>query len=351
MHHGGSFGTYMQNKINKLQEQFETDAHAGLCEASAEKTCIFQGVSVWVNGRTVPSREEIKHLIAIHGGRFEAYYSRSTVSHIICSYLPDAKVKHHAKERNPTPIVRPEWISDSIKAGQLLPHTRYSLQQLSIAPGQQQLQLGVSHNTISRPGTMMNDPSVQGDTYQHGLIPSNLHLQEQPGQPDPSSWLGTRNGEQQHHQHNGPETEEIEDAQPSQHQDQYEYEDTEDQPAPGQPSNSPYDPSELAAAHRIAAKLRCGCDVLRGPVRSTATDPGGGAAFVDTYFKSSRLHFIGTWKSRLERLIVSGEVGSNAPAPAAVGPGRSRTIIHLDMVSQGGEFFYVTFVHVTFYIG
>jgi hypothetical protein len=43
------------------------------------------------------------------------------VTHIICSNLPDAKVKHLQKERSPTPIVRPEWIVDSLQAGAVLP--------------------------------------------------------------------------------------------------------------------------------------------------------------------------------------------------------------------------------------
>lgn len=37
--------------------------------------------------------------MALHGGRFENYYSRSTVTHIICSNLTDAKVKIFEKER------------------------------------------------------------------------------------------------------------------------------------------------------------------------------------------------------------------------------------------------------------
>ena len=45
----------------------------------------------------------------------------SAVTHIICSNLPDAKVKHLQKERSPTPIVRPEWIVDSLQAGAVLP--------------------------------------------------------------------------------------------------------------------------------------------------------------------------------------------------------------------------------------
>ena len=37
--------------------------------------------------------------MALHGGRFENYYYRDRVTHIICSNLTDAKIKAYAKER------------------------------------------------------------------------------------------------------------------------------------------------------------------------------------------------------------------------------------------------------------
>lgn len=43
------------------------------------------------------------------------------VTHVVCANLPDAKVKQLARERDPTPHVRPEWVVDSIKAARLLP--------------------------------------------------------------------------------------------------------------------------------------------------------------------------------------------------------------------------------------
>ena len=82
--------------------------------------------------------------MAQHGGVFENYYARANVTHIICSNLTDQKVKNYAKERcvlrwlvwrcrqqlaermhvfcrDPKPIIRPEWIVDSIAAGRRLP--------------------------------------------------------------------------------------------------------------------------------------------------------------------------------------------------------------------------------------
>ena len=37
--------------------------------------------------------------MALHGGLYQNYYSRSSVTHIVCGNLPDAKVKHYERER------------------------------------------------------------------------------------------------------------------------------------------------------------------------------------------------------------------------------------------------------------
>ena len=94
MHHGGSFGSYMALKNTKLREQFESEA-----THLQRKSDLFRGVSIFVNGYTVPSHSQLKQLMALHGGRFENYYYRDAVTHFICSNLPDTKLKQLAKER------------------------------------------------------------------------------------------------------------------------------------------------------------------------------------------------------------------------------------------------------------
>jgi DNA repair protein REV1 len=37
--------------------------------------------------------------MVMHGGRFENYFYRPPVTHVICSNLPDTKLKQMAKER------------------------------------------------------------------------------------------------------------------------------------------------------------------------------------------------------------------------------------------------------------
>ena len=49
----------------------------------------------------------------------------------------------------------------------------------------------------------------------------------------------------------------------------------------------------------------------------------------DTYFRSSRLHYIGSWKARIEALAES--VLKGAPAPQPPRRGAQRAVIHCDM--------------------
>ncbi|XP_072269443.1 DNA repair protein REV1 isoform X2 [Pyxicephalus adspersus] len=59
----------------------------------------------------------------LHGGQFHVYYSRSKTTHIIATNLPNSKIKELKDEK----VVRPEWITDSIKAGRLLSYVPYQL--------------------------------------------------------------------------------------------------------------------------------------------------------------------------------------------------------------------------------
>jgi hypothetical protein len=41
----------------------------------------------------VPSHQELKQIMALHGGAFETYFSRDLVTHLVCANLPDTKLK------------------------------------------------------------------------------------------------------------------------------------------------------------------------------------------------------------------------------------------------------------------
>ncbi|XP_031439288.1 DNA repair protein REV1 isoform X3 [Clupea harengus] len=59
----------------------------------------------------------------LHGGQFHVYYSRSKTTHIIATNLPNSKINELRGEK----VVRPEWITDSIKAGRQLSYLQYQL--------------------------------------------------------------------------------------------------------------------------------------------------------------------------------------------------------------------------------
>ncbi|XP_071333938.1 DNA repair protein REV1 [Trachinotus anak] len=122
-------GGYMAAKVSKLDEQFKLDAPR---ERQKEGLCsnIFTGVAIYVNGYTEPSADELRRLMMLHGGQFHVYYSRSKTTHIIANNLPNSKIQELKGEK----VIRPEWITDSVKAGRLLPYLQYQLYAKQKAP-------------------------------------------------------------------------------------------------------------------------------------------------------------------------------------------------------------------------
>uniref|UniRef100_A0A8K9V823 DNA repair protein REV1 n=1 Tax=Oncorhynchus mykiss TaxID=8022 RepID=A0A8K9V823_ONCMY len=115
-------GGYMASKVSKLDEQFKLDAPR---EKPKDGACssIFTGVAIYVKGYTEPSVDELRRLMLLHGGQFHVYYSHSHTTHIIANNLPNSKIQELRDQK----VVRPEWITDSIKAGHLLSYLQYQL--------------------------------------------------------------------------------------------------------------------------------------------------------------------------------------------------------------------------------
>uniref|UniRef100_A0A4W3GQV3 DNA repair protein REV1 n=1 Tax=Callorhinchus milii TaxID=7868 RepID=A0A4W3GQV3_CALMI len=116
------WGGYMNAKVDKLEKQFRSDAPREQ-ENEGTSSCIFKGVAIHVNGYTDPSADELRRLMMLHGGQYHLYYSRSKTTHIIATNLPNTKIKDLKEEK----VVRPEWITDSIKVGRLLSFKPYQL--------------------------------------------------------------------------------------------------------------------------------------------------------------------------------------------------------------------------------
>lgn len=64
---------------------------------------------------------------------------------------------------------------------------------------------------------------------------------------------------------------------------------------------------------RAADVMRRENPELKLPARSTADDPN----FLKVYFRASRLHFLGTWKLRIEQLMRRWGVGPAEQFPAS----------------------------------
>uniref|UniRef100_A0A8D0GWC8 DNA repair protein REV1 n=1 Tax=Sphenodon punctatus TaxID=8508 RepID=A0A8D0GWC8_SPHPU len=145
----GMWGGYMTAKVQKLEDQFRSEAAIQLQNDGASSS-IFNGVAIYVNGFTDPSADELRRLMMLHGGQYHVYYSRSKTTHIIATNLPNAKIKELKGEK----VVRPEWIIESIKAGRLLSHIPYQLY-----TKQSSVQRGLNFNTICKPEDPLPGPS------------------------------------------------------------------------------------------------------------------------------------------------------------------------------------------------
>ncbi|XP_011606750.2 DNA repair protein REV1 isoform X1 [Takifugu rubripes] len=115
-------GGYMAAKVSKLHEQFKLEAPKEK-QKEGSSSNIFCGVSIYVNGYTEPSADELRRLMMLHGGQFHVYYSRTKTTHIIANNLPNNKIQ----ELKGRKVIKPEWITDSVKAGHLLPYLQYQL--------------------------------------------------------------------------------------------------------------------------------------------------------------------------------------------------------------------------------
>ncbi|KAJ5928523.1 hypothetical protein N7466_007479 [Penicillium verhagenii] len=115
----GGFEDYMRRKKLKLQNlDAEIRASARDCPP------VFRGVVAHVNGYTQPSLQDLHRLIVSHGGGFLQYLDNKTsATHIIASSLTPKKCEEFRRYR----IVKPAWVTESIKAGRLLPWDGFRL--------------------------------------------------------------------------------------------------------------------------------------------------------------------------------------------------------------------------------
>ena len=94
----------MAAKKSKLENQFSDDVNKhqegeGQGQGQAQAQDLFSGVSIFVNGYTDPSADQLKRIMMTHGGVFHHYFNPRKTTHIIAINLPDAKVQRSPKSQ------------------------------------------------------------------------------------------------------------------------------------------------------------------------------------------------------------------------------------------------------------
>ncbi|KAL9545604.1 hypothetical protein MBANPS3_007072 [Mucor bainieri] len=115
----GEFRKYMQNKQSKLKRQQKELGE----QASQALPQIFDGTSIYINGYCNPPAMDLRTMILQHGGDYQHYLKKLSVTHIIATNLTNSKLQEFRSYK----VVRPEWITESIQAQQLLPWQQYRL--------------------------------------------------------------------------------------------------------------------------------------------------------------------------------------------------------------------------------
>ncbi|KIY51229.1 DNA repair protein [Fistulina hepatica ATCC 64428] len=253
----GQFGEYMHRKRAKLQIQ-NTD----ILQADAPLSTIFNGISIYINGWTEPSVQDLRRLVVQHGGTFQPYLDKkSLVTHIVtCSLTPSKTVEFkHMK------VVRPDWLVQSVAAGTLLPWQNFIFHAEDKSDAIQEAR------TIQR---TLSDIIKKGHTRQGPMSIGTLELLDKPDRSSASAHKPAESA-------SNPEGFNI----------------------PVIASNESRRPvPESALCYAINRTNPFAERVMADPEwrkAHTAVAPD----FIEGFYKNSRLHHLSTWKAELKLLV------------------------------------------------
>ncbi|XP_022898470.1 DNA repair protein REV1 isoform X4 [Olea europaea var. sylvestris] len=339
------FGSYMVLKNKKLREQFDAEASSSSQSGSASGKSIFHGVSIFVDGYTVPSSQELRGYMLKYGGRFENYFSRHRVTHIICSNLPDSKIKNLRSFSGGLPVVKPTWVQDSVAANKLLSWIPYQLQQLaSEVHNQPKLSAFFPLKNVQDSDDVAPNLGNQviSETKNSSLEDRALMVANCPEQCDSTEQVDQCSPEFDGLLHVGP-TEMILEMPACSVGSHCEPKGAElydisrlDRINTGfEPKSSSSCQASASVCsgipddHNFKESSSSRISLASNQPHSTLVDPD----FVENYFKNSRLHFIGTWRNRYRKRFHSSSDGfrdksSCLNASAVV---HKTAIIHVDM--------------------
>lgn len=258
----GHWGEYTRRKRAKLQIQ-----NSRLEDSSEGKSEILHGLSIYINGWTKPSVQELRKLIVKHGGIFQPYLDKkSIVTHIVTCSLTPAK----AREFKHMKVVRPEWLVDSAAAGALLPWSNFIFRPGGRAEQSQGSQVGQrTLKPISKP-----IPGPETNRAETSQAPSGMS--DQLGPVDSTSKSPSISDSRSH-------------SRPLYITDPGTRED-----AVRVPGYAMGQSNELA--ERVMADPQ-----WRAAHTSIAPD------FIEGYYKNSRLHHLSMWKAELKNLVMEAQ--------------------------------------------
>ncbi|KAK9389111.1 hypothetical protein V1515DRAFT_594813 [Lipomyces mesembrius] len=275
----GGFGEYFRNKKIKLQN---LDAHIREFDSGTERPAIFKGCIVHVNGYTSPSIGEIHKLVVIYGGVFSQYMDGKTaVTHIIASSLTPKKMVEFGRYR----IVKPEWITQSIEAGKLLPWHDFRVIQPTAS--QRRLTIAPVINQQENEQSKRSNPSPVVSPVRSPLTQPHTPVTVSPSRTPQLNAFDT----------------------------------------PSRKSSPLIMPPKLSEKF---TSTEHNAVLLANPNtrNSTVLNPD----FLKTYYGQSRLHHLSTWKAKLKLKFQSQISASSTPASKRPldCPANTRVIFHVD---------------------
>ncbi|GAN05676.1 DNA polymerase iv protein [Mucor ambiguus] len=155
----GEFRKYMQNKQSKLkrqQKEFRIQSRGE--QASQALPQIFAGTSIYINGYCSPPAMDLRRMILQHGGDYQHYLKKLSVTHIIATNLTNSKLQEFRSYK----VVRPEWITESTQAQQLLPWQQYRL--VPRATAQRELVFNTDSNSNTETPIEAIAEKISGET-------------------------------------------------------------------------------------------------------------------------------------------------------------------------------------------
>ncbi|KAF9228819.1 DNA repair protein [Gyrodon lividus] len=258
----------MGRKRAKLQIQ---NANMGT-DSNEGRSDVFKGISVYVNGWTRPSVQDLRKLLIQHGGVFQAYLDKkSLVTHIVTCSLTAAKIKEFKHMK----VVRPEWLVDSVAAGALLPWRDYIFYPAARVDQSQGSQIGqirlfqTDQHLASTSALRAEHPSSSRTNAEQAGGGRNSGVKSDDGGPVPS---GSQSSPRPLYV-TDPGTREE---------------------AARVPGYASLGPNELA--ERVMANPR-----WRAAHTSIAPD------FIEGFYKNSRLHHLSMWKAELKSLVIEAQ--------------------------------------------